>query len=233
MQTFVGTSGWAYDWNEGGNLDWFIGHAGLNAVELNASFYRFPYRNQILSWAKKGKNLHWAVKVHRSVTHTHRFNKEAEEIWGRFRDAFVPLDPFIDFYLFQAPPRFADAGRVIAFAEAAGLEDRFAFEIRNAALLCDDDACHMLQEQVTLVSVDSPDICNRIFPGRIIYLRMHGREGWYSHDYPEKELLETAELLRAARPGKVYVFFNNDHAMLANAQLMRRVLEQGSPSGAL
>jgi uncharacterized protein YecE (DUF72 family) len=62
---------------------------------------------------------------------------------------------------------------------------------------------------------------------------MHGREGWYSHDYTEDELRETGGLLRAANPDRVYVFFNNDHAMLENAQLMRRVLEQGSPSGAL
>jgi uncharacterized protein YecE (DUF72 family) len=202
-------------------------------VELNASFYRFPYRNQILSWARKGKDLRWAVKVHRSVTHTHRFNEEAGDVWVRFRDAFAPLDPFIDFYLFQAPPKFSDADRVIAFAERAGLGERFAFEIRNAALLSDDDACRKLQEHVTLVSVDSPDRFNRIFPGRTIYLRMHGREGWYSHDYSEDELRETAGFITAADPELAYVFFNNDHAMLENAQLMRRVLEPGSPSGAL
>jgi uncharacterized protein YecE (DUF72 family) len=38
MEVYVGTSGWAYGWNEGGNLEWFVGNAGLNAVELNASY---------------------------------------------------------------------------------------------------------------------------------------------------------------------------------------------------
>ena len=82
-----------------------------------------------------------------------------------------------------------------------------------------------LQEHATLVSVDSPDARNRIFPGEIIYLRMHGREDWYSHDYSEEELRETAGCIRDAGPGKVYVFFNNDHAMLGNARRMREILE--------
>ncbi|MEM2358961.1 MAG: DUF72 domain-containing protein, partial [Nitrososphaerota archaeon] len=35
---FVRTSGWLYDWNSGGTLDWYLANSGLNAVELNASF---------------------------------------------------------------------------------------------------------------------------------------------------------------------------------------------------
>ncbi|MCO5383003.1 MAG: hypothetical protein NHB15_13700 [Methanosarcina barkeri] len=51
MDTFVGTSGWYYEWNEMKNLDWFIQNSGLNTVELNASFYRFP----LLTRLKAGK----------------------------------------------------------------------------------------------------------------------------------------------------------------------------------
>jgi uncharacterized protein YecE (DUF72 family) len=65
------------------------------------------------------------------------------------------------------------------------------------------------------------------FPGEIIYLRMHGRGDWYSHDYSEEELREAAACIRDATPGKVYVFFNNDHAMLGNARRMREILQEG------
>ncbi len=226
MEVYVGTSGWAYGWNEGGNLDWFIANAGLNAVELNASFYRFPYRNQILGWSRKGSGIRWAVKVHRGITHSRRFNEAARELWTRFRDAFTALDPFIDFYLFQAPPQYTDAGNLAGFAGFTGLDRRCALEIRNRDLLLDDAACEELQEHATLVSVDSPDARNRIFPGEIIYLRMHGRDDWYSHDYSDSELRETADRIRDAGPGRVYVFFNNNHAMLANARRMREILEE-------
>jgi uncharacterized protein YecE (DUF72 family) len=224
MEALVGTSGWYYSWNEGGNLDWYLEHSGLNAVELNASFYRFPFPNQVLSWARKGKNLRWSVKVHRSVTHSHRFSEGALGVWERFRNLFTPLDPFVDFYLFQAPPGFRNTERVLHFAERAGLGERFALEIRNRDLLGDDDACGILREKVLLVSVDSPDFFARIFPGCVIYLRLHGRTGWYSHDYSREELQELAELMKSYHPARICAFFNNDSNMLGNAQTMREVL---------
>jgi len=224
MEVFVGTSGWSYDWNEGGNLDWYIQNSGLNAVELNASFYRFPFRNQILGWSRKGRDLAWAVKVHRGVTHTHRFNEAAGVLWKRFREAFIPLDPFVDFYLFQAHPRFSDPDILLRFAESCGLGRRFALEIRNPDLLGNAPVCKSLQEVVTLVSVDSPVVQNRIFEGDCIYLRMHGRRGWYSHDYSDEELEKTAGIILDLSPRRVYVFFNNDHAMLGNARKMKKVL---------
>jgi uncharacterized protein YecE (DUF72 family) len=224
MEAFVGTSGWYYSWNEGLTLDWYLEYSRLNAVELNASFYRFPFPNQVRSWARKGRGLHWAVKVHRSVTHSHRFSEGAPAVWERFRKLFAPLDPIVDFYLFQAPPGFRDTERVLDFAAGAGIGGRFALEIRNRELLGDDNACRRLQEGVLLVSVDSPDFSARIFPGDAIYLRLHGRTGWYSHDYSRGELRKLADLMKGYRPDKIYSFFNNDHAMLGNARAMRELL---------
>jgi uncharacterized protein YecE (DUF72 family) len=222
----VGTSGWYYDWNPDLSLDWYVENSGLNAIELNATFYRFPFKNQVMSWAKKGTSLCWAVKVNRSVTHSHRFNEAAMEVWHRFRDAFSPLDCLVRFYLFQAHPAISDPDLLIRFAKEAGLGERFALEIRNRELLSDDDLCWEMQKHLTLVSVDSPDVRNRIFPGKNIYLRVHGRTGWYHHDYMEEELGEMAGLLRKSRTGGIFVFFNNDHVMLTNARAMRTLLER-------
>jgi len=224
MEAFVGTSGWYYSWNEGLTLDWYLEHSRLNAVELNAPYYRFPYPSQVLSWARKGRTLCWSVKVHRFVTHSHRFSEGALPVWERFRELFLPLDPFIDFYLFQAPPSFRDIARVLEFAERIGLGERFALEIRNRDLLGDEETCGTLREKVTLVSVDSPDFPARIFPGQVIYLRLHGRTGWYSHEYSREELGDLAEQVKSHRPGKIYAFFNNDHSMLGNARMMRELL---------
>jgi uncharacterized protein YecE (DUF72 family) len=224
MKAFVGTSGWYYEWNPEKSLDWFLKNSGLNAVELNASFYRFPFPNQILGWSRKGSGLRWAVKVSRLVTHQHKFNQEALRLWKRFQELFSPLDKFIDFYLFQGPPGFSDTERVLDFAKKVKLEERFAFEIRNKSLLGDEEACKRLSRKLVLVSVDSPDFTNRIFPGKIIYLRMHGRGSWYSYNYSERELLETAEIIKGMKPEKAYVFFNNNHDMLENAKRMRKIL---------
>lgn len=224
VELFIGTSGWSYDWNSGGNLDWYLMHSGLNAVELNMSFYRFPFKNQVSGWAKKGKDLSWCVKVHRCVTHQYKFNDTARTTWQQFLDLFAPLDPLIDYYLFQAPPSMKNVDRLVEFFTDLPFQEKCVLEIRNKSLLLDDSACRRLQEYVPLVSVDSPEAKNRIFDSSPLYLRMHGRTDWYQHEYPEEELKETAELIRDTHAENVYIFFNNNHAMLKNARRMRHIL---------
>lgn len=223
MEVHVGTSGWAYAWNRGGSLAWFVEHSGLDAVELNTSFYGFPSEKSVRSWAAAGSSLRWSVKVNRSITHRHRFNENAVAVWERFRERFLPLDTLVDFYLFQAPPAFGDVDRILTFAETIGLGGRCAVEIRNPAVLGDDEACRRLQEAVLLVSVDSPDFWARIFPGDTVYLRMHGRKGWYRHDYTDEELADIRDKIAGIGPQRAYIFFNNDHAMLEDAGAMMRL----------
>jgi uncharacterized protein YecE (DUF72 family) len=183
MNAFVGTSGWYYEWNKKKNLDWFILNSGLNTVELNASFYRYPSINQNGSWNWKGADLRWSVKVQRSITNWRQFTKSALESWNNFQELFEPMDHLIDFYLFQMPPKFDNVIKALRFAEDTELGKRFALEIRNKDLLGNEELCAELMGKVTLVSVDSPDYRNRIFPGKMVYTRMHGREGWYNYDY--------------------------------------------------
>lgn len=226
MRYYIGTSGWSYDWNIGEDLTWYVTHSGLNAVELNASFYRFPFENYIKSWMKNGKNLRWSIKVHRSVTHNHKFNEKAREVWGRFLERFSPMDHLIDFYLFQAPPHYQNIARIQSFLDAIPLKGRIALELRDPSLLSDDDVCTELQRSAVLVSVDSPEFLNRIFHGETIYLRIHGRDDWYDHDYTKKELEELLEIILQKPPKRLYVFFNNDHHMIENARLLLEILQE-------
>lgn len=223
MELYVGTSGWSYDWNRGKSLGWFADQSGLNAVELNGSFYRFPSESTVSGWRETGAALRWSVKVHRGVTHHHLFDEEAFSIWERFHERFSALDDRVAFYLFQAPPSYADADRLAEFADRVDIGKRCALEIRDPETFGDDEACRMLQSHATLVSVDSPDFRMRIFPGETVYLRMHGRgDRWYEYRYSDDELHSILQVLESAGPDEAYVFFNNDHAMLENA---RRLLE--------
>lgn len=225
---YVGTSGWMYDWNEGGTLDWYVERSGLNAVELNASFYRFPFPSQVKSWAVKGAKLRWAVKVHRSITHVRRMGGSALDVWGRFRERFAPLDNLVDFYLFQLPPSFAASGeserRLRAFAEACELEWRMAVEFRHESWFGGRglELCEELG--ATFVSVDSPIGTWVASSNGIVYLRLHGRGAWYAYEYSGEELEELARRVLELSPTRVYVFFNNDHWMLGNALEMLEIL---------
>lgn len=224
MEVFVGTSGWYYEWNKKKNLDWFLQNSGLNSVELNFSFYRFPSIGQIEGWKVKGTDLRWSVKVHRSITHWHQLSESALEIWDNFRELFEPMDHLIDFYLFQMPPKFNDLTMALRFAEDIGLGERFALELRDKKLLGDMELYTKLMKKVIPVSVDSPDFKDKIFPGKIVYLRMHGRESWYSYDYSEKEIEEIAWRINEFEPEKVYIYFNNNHNMLENAKMAFKAL---------
>lgn len=226
----VGTSGWVYDWNIDGSLDWYIRNSGLNAVELNASFYRFPFPSQVAAWSRKGKRLRWAVKVHRLITHVRRLSEKALDSWGKFRRLFDPLDSQIDFYLFQMPPNFtateANLRRVRHFIKESDLGWRFAIEFRHESWFREDMAEMVTGLGATYVSIDSPMASLIIPSNKIIYLRMHGRTGWYSHNYSEDELKEIAEKVKFHNPNKAYIFFNNDHWMLENARLMLNLLKR-------
>lgn len=223
MDFFVGTSGWYYSWNKERSLDWFVANSGLNAVELNASFYRFPSSSMVKSWVKKGSGLRLSVKVNRLITHRFKFSEKAFQSWQKFRDLFSPLDANVDFYLFQLHPRITpeSADSIEKFAKATELQRRFALEVRNIEWFNNKWIRWASKLGITWVSVDSPDFPLDVYNTEgLVYQRMHGRTAWYSHHYSDKELEEVAEKIVKAKPEKAYVFFNNDTSMLVNARKM-------------
>ncbi len=224
MEVFVGTSGWAYSWNQGGSLDWYVRESGLNAIELNSSFYRFPYPNVVKSWAKRGAGLAWVVKVHRLVTHRHRLSGEAVEYYERFRRLFEPLEEHVHYYLLQLPPSFRDLETVEGFLSRVGTE-KIAIEFRHPSLFTSETRKWGERMGVLVVSVDAPSLPRDVMSKRVVYERVHGRSGWYSHEYSREELVEIRDRILSVKPERVYVFFNNNHAMLDNAREMKSLLE--------
>lgn len=224
---YIGTSGWLYDWNEEASFDWYVEYSGLNAVELNASFYRFPFKNQVISWSRKGSNLRWSIKVHRSITHFRRLATSALDTWWKFYDLFKPLDRYIDFYLFQLPPNYTcrddNLEKIVVFNKETSLNERMAVEFRHSSCFIKRVVEWASRNNITIVSIDAPIATWIIKTSNIVYLRLHGKEVWYGYEYSEDELKELVEKTLSTNPAKIYVFFNNNHWMLENARLMMRV----------
>ncbi len=230
MEIYVGTSGWLYDWNKGRSLDWYAKYSTLNAVELNASFYRYPYLSQVKSWRVRGRTLRWAIKVHNSITHLRKLSQKALNNWLKFRELFKPMDELIDFYLFQLPPSMKacreNLSKVKAFAQSTGLKDRFAVEFRHESWFNDEVLRELEPLGITVVSIDSPIGTFIWSSNKIMYLRMHGRSSWYIHDYSMEELEGLVNQITELKPLKLYVFFNNNHWMLDNAKSMLSMLNK-------
>jgi len=227
MQIFVGTSGWYYDWNEGSTLDWYMENSGLNSIELNASFYRFPFPNQVRSWAKKGIPLHWVVKMNRLITHQFKFSDRAIGTGKKFFYLFSVMSDMIDYFLFQLPPNFTPKvkNKIENFLAKTNSQEKFALEPRHDAWFNKEMIEWAKKMKITWVSIDAPEFSREIFKTtETVYLRMHGRTAWYSHNYTNRELKEIAERIIKTKPEKIYVFFNNNHNMLKNAQMMKRIL---------
>jgi len=229
LEFYVGTSGWFYSWNEKRNFDWYMANSGLNAVELNASFYRFPFPNMVTSWAKKGEGLRWSIKVNRLITHTFKFSERSYQPWKKFHNLFTPLEPNIDFFLFQLPPSMTpkSAPLIENFFEETQLNERFALEVRNLKWFDQEWTNWASRLGITWVSVDSPDFpCDVLNTSGLVYERMHGRTEWYAHLYSDEELEEVAEKILNVEPKNAYVFFNNNHAMLVNSRKRLSILKE-------
>lgn len=231
QKIYVGTSGWFYGWNPEQSLDWYVKNSKLNSIELNASFYRFPFPNQVKAWAKKGSKLRWAVKVNRLITHTFKFSDRAFQIWKKFEKLFAPLDKNIDFYLFQLHPILTPKfkPKLEKFIKKTKLGRRFALEVRNKKWFenIDESISWAKKLGITWVSIDAPEFSKDVYnTSGVVYERIHGRTFWYSHNYSERELKEISKKIKATKPKKVYVYFNNNHNMLENARNMRRILSK-------
>jgi len=229
LDFYVGTSGWSYAWNEKKSLDWYVSDSGLNAVELNGSFYRYPSASAVESWVRKSKDLRWSVKVNHAITHNCKLGENALEFWKRFHDLFKPLESKVDFFLFQLPPSTTPKSmvRIEEFFKKTSLGERFALEVRSSEWFKEETVKWASNLGLTLVSVDSPDFPRDLFnTSGNVYVRMHGRKDWYSYRYSLEELEEVAKKIIARKPERVYLFFNNDHAMLENAREMLRILRE-------
>jgi uncharacterized protein YecE (DUF72 family) len=230
MKCFVGTSGWAYPvWNPTQRFTWYAENSGLNVVELNASFYRFPFPSMVKGWSKTGGAFRWSIKVNRLITHVFQFTPRALATWKKFRKLFKPLDGSIDFYLFQLPPNSTRRAmpKLERFIKAAKLGERFALEARNRDWFHEDAIAWAEKLGITFVSVDAPDLPREVYnTSGMVYERVHGRTAWYAHHYSPGELREIAAKIKAAKPKRAYVFFNNDHGMLENARSMLKVLKR-------
>jgi len=94
----VGTSGWTYpDWDGAfypagvkgpQRLSYYAGQ--FNTVEVNATFYRLPFKNMIKGLnARLGPDFHLVVKGHRAMTHFRKLKDVDEPLnafWERVRE---------------------------------------------------------------------------------------------------------------------------------------------------
>ncbi len=234
----IGTSGWVYPhW-----LDRFYPRSlperdqlafysrEFPTVEINASFYRLPSREQFAAWAEQTRDhpgFCFAVKASRYVTHLKKL-RDVEEGLRRLIEHAEGLGAQLGPFLYQLPPHWrANPDRLREFLALLPSRYLAAFEFRDPTWL-QPDILSLLEDRgcALVVAIGGPHYTPVELPpvGPFAYLRFHG--GLYGIGFTDGELAFWADRITAWADRDVYVYFNNDpegHAIY-DARRLRSLL---------
>lgn len=228
-QFYIGTSGWSYDHWRGvfypktlAKAKWFDFYAKqFNAVEVNATYYRFFKDAVFEKWYQRApEGFRYVLKVPGLITHR-KYLKDTKESIERFCKQAEMLGDKLGMLLLQlAPHQPYDLKRLKAALLTFTDPSRVAVEFRHEKWL-NNDVYALLQELgVAFCSVDSPEqALTDWVTGKRAYIRLHGSKRWYGDNYEPQALRRIAthaQQMVSAGAREVYIFFNNDnHAYAA------------------
>jgi uncharacterized protein YecE (DUF72 family) len=232
-QLYVGTSGWAYDWEDfypedlpdRHRLEYYAQQ--FRTVEVNYSFYRLPRAKTYQKWdGQTPDTFLFALKLSRFITHIKRL-QGVKVAFRQFVVRAAPLGAKLGPILVQLPPSFIlDVKRLERFLRGAsevGAERdlhpfRLAFEFRHPTWFGSDakPALEALARHgAALVCGHSsrypyPD--PEPLTSDFMYLRFHGPDEMFASAYGRKGLKRWVPLIAdwLDRGIDVFAYFNND-----------------------
>ena len=220
----IGCSGWSYDhWvglfypEDMSRRDYFSHYSKyFDTVEINSTFYRLPFRNFVLGWARRApQGFLYAIKVNRKVTHIKKL-RGAEGDLANFLERLDPLKKkgLLGPLLIQLPPGLhLDVNLLECFLNSLPNGYRFTIEFRHKSWLIDDVYRLLERYDVAFCIVSSPKIPVIVrVTTDFSYIRMHGRKRWYDYFYTDEELRCWADVVSGIhKEGRdVFMYFNND-----------------------
>jgi uncharacterized protein YecE (DUF72 family) len=234
---YVGCSGWFY-WKWRGQFypadlatsEWFGHYAKrFDTVEINASFYSWPTVANVKAWRRQAgrRKFVYTVKVCELITHIKKFKgtKTLIKDFGTIADI---LGDRMGCFLFQLPPSYSyTKTRLSSILGQIDPMRRNVVEFRHASWWNDTVYAAFRQAGAIFCSCSGPKLPDELIrTADDIYLRLHGPERWYRHNYSKDELAKWADRIKAAGAKRAWIYFNNDNDGYApkNAVTLRRLL---------
>ena len=235
---YVGCSGWFY-WKWRGiyypdalpTNKWFHYYGKrLNTVEINASFYSWPTVAGVQAWRRQAgkRNFVFTVKVCELITHIKRFRgtKTLIRDFGMIADI---LGDRMGCFLFQLPPshRYTKA-RLTAILSQLDPARRNVVEFRHFSWWNETVFAAFRESGTIFCSCSGPRLPDELVrTADEVYLRLHGPERLYRHDYSKGELLKWANRINVSGAKRAWIYFNNDYDARAprNAVTMRQIVK--------
>ncbi|RYG87437.1 MAG: DUF72 domain-containing protein [Alphaproteobacteria bacterium] len=236
----VGCSGWFY-WHLKGSFypsqmptgEWFAHYADhFDTVELNAPFYSWPTVATVLSWRRQahGRTMVYTVKAPELITHIRKFEETGTLVqdFGYIADV---LGPLMGCFLFQLPPSYHySAERLDNILQQLDPARRNVVEFRHASWWNDHVYEAFENAGAIFCSCSGPRLPDPVIKtAPDVYVRFHGTERWYRHDYSDDELRDWVFRICAVNAQRVWIYFNNDFDGYAikNAMTLRAMLREG------
>lgn len=236
----IGCSGWFY-WHLRGSFyptqmstkDWFSHYAEhFTTVELNAPFYSWPTMGTVETWRRQAadRTMIYTVKASELITHIKKF-EGTETLVRDFGYIADLLGPLMGCFLFQLPPS-VQYSPLLLQTILAQLDPsrRNVIEFRHPSWWNDDVYQALRDTGVIFCACSGPGLPDTLVKtADEIYIRFHGVEKWYRHDYNHEELLVWADRIRTSGAQRVWAYFNNDFDGYAikNAAMLNRILSDG------
>ena len=238
---FIGCSGWFY-WKWRGSFypddlptaDWFKYYSSrFDTVEINASFYSWPTRASVNAWLRAAgrRPFVYTVKVCELITHVKRLagTKTLVRDFGVIADL---LQDRMGCFLYQLPPSYHySPARLKAILVQLDRSRRNVVEFRHASWWREKVYTAFRETGTIFCSCSAPRLPDELIKtADDIYIRFHGKERWYRHDYTKAELTEWIDRILASGAKRAWIYFNNDFGAYApkNARTLRGLLAEKS-----
>lgn len=186
----------------------------FNTVEINSTFYNFPKVSNLRRFYRETpENFLISVKVNRSITHMKKFRDTEGMVKDFYEVVKEGLREKLGCILFQLPPSFRyseeNLERVLSHMDK-GFKN--VIEFRHKSWWRKEVYERLKEEGVIFCSVSSPNLPEDLVEtSDVVYIRFHGKEGWYRYNYSEGELREWAERIKGSSAKEVFAYFNNDY----------------------
>jgi uncharacterized protein YecE (DUF72 family) len=147
------------------------------------------------------------------------------------------LDGHMGCFLFQLPPSYRyTKARLSAILGQLDPIRRNVVEFRHKSWWKEEVYAAFRKNGTIFCSCSAPRLPDKLVrTADEVYLRLHGPERWYRHDYSKAELVHWAERIRASGAKRAWIYFNNDfgaHAPRNAATLRRMLASAGRTQGA-
>jgi uncharacterized protein YecE (DUF72 family) len=176
----------------------------------------------------------YTVKVSELITHIRKFEDTATLVrdFGYIADL---LGPLMGCFLFQLPPSYRyspeNLHNILGQLDPAR---RNVIEFRHSSWWNDDVYAAFREAGAIFCSCSGPRLPDPVIKtADDIYIRFHGVERWYRHDYSRDELTDWARRITAAEAKRVWLYFNNDFNGYAikNATMLAEILSSVGSAG--